>query len=130
MKLKNLRLTLANVARTTNTKTLPVNETGTIREKNEDGSYSGTIKQYTVDCATRNGDNLKVKFGTDVAGKIAELDRLLENDVEVEISFSGLKLTPYALKSNDGSILSGVSAKADDFEIHKASEYDELIDLA
>lgn len=128
MKLKNVRLTLANVARTTNAKTMPVNGTGTVKERNEDGSLSDRIIQYTVDCSGYRGDTLKVKFDTNVADKIAELNKLLENDMNVEISFTGLKLTPYALKANDGTILSGVSAKATDFTIEK-SDYDDFIDL-
>lgn len=128
MKLRNVRLTLANVARTTNSKTMPVNGTGTIKEKNADGTISDRIAQYTIDCSGYRGDTLKVKFDITVADKIAELNKLLENDMNVEISFVGLKLTPYALKSADGTVLSGVSAKATDFTIEK-SDFDELTDL-
>lgn len=41
----------------------------------------------------------------------------MESDISVMISFKKLKLTAYALKASDGRILSGVSAKAEDFEI-------------
>lgn len=128
MKLKNIRLTLANVARTTNAKTMPVNGTGVVKERNEDGTLSDRITQYTIDCSGYRGDTLKVKFDTNVADKIEELNKLLENDMNVEISFVGLKLTPYALKATDGSVLSGVSAKATDFVIEK-SDLDEFVDL-
>ena len=130
MKLRNVRLTLANVARTTNSKAMEVTNVGTIKTRQEDGTYSNEISNYTVDCAAYRGDVLKVKFPLDVAEKIAKLKNHLENDELVEISFKGLKLTPYAMKANDGSVLSGVSAKADDFEIHvKEWDIDEDIEL-
>lgn len=130
MKLRNVRLTLPNVARTTNAKTMEVINVGTTKVRLEDGTYSDEIATYTVDCAAYRGDTLKVKFPVDVAEKIATLKTHLENDELVEISFKGLKLTPYAMKANDGSILSGVSAKADDFEIFvKELDLDEEIVL-
>lgn len=130
MNLRNVRLTLANVARTTNAKTMDVINVGTVRVRLEDGNYSNEISNYTVTCAGYRGDSLKIKFPVTVAEKITELKKHLENDELVEISFKGLKLTPYALKANDGSILSGVSAKADDFEIFvKELDLDEEIVL-
>ena len=69
---------------------------------------------------------MKVKFPISTAEKIADLRNKLEKDVEIEIGFTNLKLTPYALKTNSGDVLSGVSAKADDFEI-VASKIDELL---
>lgn len=130
MNLRNIRLTLANVARTTNSKTMDVINVGTTRVRLEDGSYSDEISNYTVTCAGYRGDSLKIKFPVTVAEKIETLKNHLYNDELVEISFSGLKLTAYAMKANDGSILSGVSAKADDFEIHvKELDIDEYIEL-
>lgn len=117
MKLRNVRLTLANVARTTNSKTMEVINVGTTKVRLDDGTYSDEIANYTVECAAYRGDTLKVKFPVDVAEKIAELRKHLDNDELVEIGFKSLKLTPYAMKANDGSVLSGVSAKAEDFEI-------------
>ena len=130
MKLRNVRLTLANVARTTNAKSMEALNVGTVKERLEDGTYSDKVNNYTVDCAAYRGDTLKVKFPTTVASKIETLKNHLENDELVEISFKGLKLLPYAMKANDGSVLSGVSAKADDFEIHvKEIDIDEDIEL-
>lgn len=128
MKLKNLRLTLANIARTTNSKTLPANSTSKIYGKNEDGTPSDTLEGYAINCTTYRGDNINIKFGTDVAEKIEKLNKELENDVNIEISFTGLKLTPYALKRTDGSVQSGVSGRADDFEI-ATIENDDLLDI-
>ena len=130
MKLRNVRLTLANVARTTNSKTMEVINVGTTKVRLDDGTYSDEIANYTVDCAAYRGDTLKVKFPVDVAEKIAELRKYLDNDELVEISFKGLKLTLYAMKANGDSVLSGVSAKAEDFEIHvKEFDIDEDIEL-
>ena len=81
-----------------------------------------------MDCSAYRGDTLKVKFPVTVESKINKLKKLLYDDVTVEISFSGLKLTPYAMIAKDGSLISGVSAKADDFEIVKeiTNEFPEL----
>ena len=117
MKLKNVRLTLANVARTTNAKTMSVNEAGAIYKKDEDGNRTTEIEGYFTDCSAYRGDTLKVKYPVTVAEKIKQLEKELQNDVTIEISFTGLKLIPYALKSSNDSVLSGVSAKADDFII-------------
>ena len=62
-------------------------------------------------------DDSIIKYAKIGKEKIDAIKAELENDVEIKISFSGLKLTPYALKANNGDVLSGVSAKADDFEI-------------
>lgn len=127
MKLKNVRLVLGNVARTTNAKTLPVNSVGTIYEMDENSKPTEKITGYTVTCSAYRGDELKIKFPLEVASKIDELKKQLENDVEIEISFSKLKLTPYALKTKSGDVISGVSAKADDFTI-ESNKSDDLLD--
>lgn len=126
MKLRNVRLMLANVARTTNSKSMPVNGVGVIYAQDANGNRTDEVTGYTITCAAYRGDELKVKFPVSTAEKIADLRNKLENDVEIEIGFTNLKLTPYALKTNSGDVLSGVSAKADDFEI-VSSKIDELL---
>lgn len=129
MKLKNIRITMANVARTTNAKSMEVIATSVIQKRNESNTgFTNEIEGYAVDCSAYRGDTLKVKFPVTVEAKINKLKKLLYNDATVEISFTGLKLTPYAMLGKDGSLISGVSAKADDFEIIKATpiEYPEL----
>lgn len=121
MKLKNVRLTLANVARTTTSKTMPVNEVGVIFKQDAEGNRTDEIGGYTITCSAYRGDELKIKFPVTVAEKVAELRNKLENDVEIEVSFTNLKLIPYALKTKSGDVISGVSAKADDFEIASAN---------
>lgn len=124
MKLNSLRIGMANVARTPNAKTLEVVNTGATKVRLDNGTYSDQIDNYIVECAVNRGDTLKVKFPLSVANKIENLKNFLYDDnALVEISFTNLKLFPYALKTNDGSVLSGVSAKADDFEIH-VKEFD------
>ena len=126
MKLRNLRLTLANVARTTNSKTMSVNSVGVIYKQDAEGHRTDEIGGYTITCSAYRGDELKVKFPVEVADKIADLRNKLENDVEIEVGFTNIKLTPYALKTSSGDVISGVSAKADDFNITSAN-LDELV---
>lgn len=126
MKLRNVRLMLANVARTTNSKSMPVNSVGVIYSQDANGNRTDEVIGYTITCAAYRGDELKIKFPITVADKISDLRNQLENDVEIEIGFTNLKLTPYALKTNSGDVLSGVSAKADDFEI-VSSKLDEFL---
>lgn len=128
MKLKNVRLVLGNVARTTNAKTLPVNSVGTIYKMDDNGKPTEEIIGYTITCSAYRGDELKVKFPIEVADKFNELKKQLENDVEIEISFTKLKLIPYALKTQSGEVLSGVSAKAEDFTIESSKTDDLLFD--
>jgi len=116
MKLRNLRLTMANIARKTNDKTLEVIGTSAIRSKNKDGSYSSDPIGYALECAAYRGDTIKVKFPTTVEADIEQVKELLAQDKLVEVSFTGLKLTAYAMPTDSG-YLSGVSAKADSFTI-------------
>lgn len=115
MKLKNLRLTTANVARTTNSKDFECIETSVNRVRNENGSYSRDVDSYSIHCSAYKGDILKVKVPKTLANKVTELSDSLSNDVTVMITFTGLKITPYAMIGTDGKLYSGVSAKADDF---------------
>ena len=116
MKLRNIRLTLANVAKTPNSKIMEVIGTGIIRERLVDGTYSDKVIGYTLECSANKGDTLKVKFPANTKEKIEKITTLLQDDMLVEVSFVNLKLTPYAMLTKEGGVLSGVSAKADDFE--------------
>lgn len=133
MKLKNLHLGLNSVARTTSSRTMEVISISEIKKRNElNTAYTNETDGYAIECCAYKGDTLKIKFPVTVAEKISELNTLLEQDMTVDISFTGLKLTPYAMKVADGSVLSGVSAKATDFAIEKkvSNDIDELmIDL-
>ena len=117
MKLKNVRISLPNIATTTNAKTLSVNEVGTSYRYDEIGNKTDEIDFHFIECAAYRGDSLKVKFPAELTEKIEQLKKDLENDVEIRISFKNLKLTLYAMKAKDGSVLSGVSGKADDFTV-------------
>ena len=129
--LRNLHLNLSNVARTTNAKSMPVNGTNEIYERDEDGQKTDKLKNLVIDCAGYRGATLSVKFPVEIKEKFDDLKKQLENDVTVEIAFVGLKLTAYSLKANDGTVVSGVSAKADDFTIVKNDadtiDYDDAI---
>lgn len=115
MKLKNLRLATANVARTTSAKDFECLETSVNRVRNDDGAYTRDVDSYSIHCSAYKGDTIKVKVPKTLATKVTELTDSLSNDVTVMITFTGLKLTAYAMIGNDGKLYSGVSAKADDF---------------
>ncbi len=125
MKLRNLRLTLANIASNTSARSLPVNELGVIKERGEDGKpIPDRIIGYSVTCAARR-DTITIKFSSTVKEEWEKLKELIDNDIYTEISFEGLVLTAYSLKSASGDIVSGVSAKAQSFRIVK-NEKDDL----
>lgn len=128
MKLRNVRLSLGNVAKTTNSKKMEVIGTSAIRERQVDGTYTDKVIGYALDCSAYRGDTLKVKFPEAVKEKVEKITALLQDDMLVEVSFTNLKLTPYAMLTKDGSILSGVSAKADDFE-YTTQELDVDVDF-
>lgn len=125
MKLKNLRLTLANVNTATNKKDMEVVETSVNRVRLEDGTLGRDIESYNIHCSAYKGDVLKVKVGKELAGKVSELNTALRDDVTVLVTFTGLKLKAYALKATDGSIISGVSGRADDFQ-YEVQDSDDL----
>ena len=128
MKLRNVRLSLGNVAKTTNSRKMEVIGTSVIRQRLEDGTYTDKAIGYALECAAYRGDTLKVKFPETVKEKVDKISALLQEDMLVEVSFTNLKLTPYAMLTRDGSVLSGVSAKADDFE-YTTQELDVDVDI-
>lgn len=125
MRLKNLRLSISNVARTSNARTLAVNSVGEIHAADRSNEIIG----FSITCSVYRGDELRIKLPLTVQEKWEQLKIALESDINIEISFTALKLTAYALKTETGNIISGVSAKADDFEIVSTSADDLEIDL-
>lgn len=125
MKLKNIRLGISNVNTTTNKKDFEVAETSVNRIRNEDGSIGKDFDSYSIHCLAYKGDILKVKVPKALSDKVTALSDALSDDVIVSVTFTNLKLKAYALKGSDGSVISGVSAKADDFEY---TARDELMD--
>lgn len=117
MKLKNLRLTLANVNTTTNKRDMEVVETSVNRVRQEDGTLGRDVDSYSLHCIAYRGDILKVKVPKELAEKVTKLTDALSDDVTVNVTFTGLKLKAYAMKGNgESGVISGVSAHADDFE--------------
>lgn len=128
--LRNLRLNLSNVAPTTNAKGLAVNSVREVYETDADGNRTGIVKEYVLECAGYRGAVLPVKFPTSIKEKFQEIKKSLDtSDVMITVSFTNLKLTPYALLTKQGTVLSGVSAKADDFNIISTSADDFDIDV-
>lgn len=129
MKLKNIRLGIANVNTTTNKKEFDVIETSVNRNRNIDGTLGRDFDSYSIHCAAYKGDVLKVKVPKELAQKVTSLNDALSDDVTVTVTFKNLKLKAYAMKGSDDSIISGVSAKADDFEFVVNKEEDDDIVL-
>lgn len=127
MKLKNIRLGISNVNTTTNRKDFEVVETSTNRIRNEDGSWGRDFDSYSIHCLANKGDILKVKVPKELSDKVTALNDASADDVIVTVTFTNLKLKAYALKSSEGSVISGVSAKADDFEF--TVNEDEMADV-
>ena len=127
MKLKNIRLGISNVNTTTNRKDFEVVETSVNRNRNEDGSFGRDFDFYSIHCLAYKGDILKVKVPKVLSDKVTALSDTLSDDVVVTVTFTNLKLKAYAMKGNDGSVISGVSAKADDFEF--TVNEDEMTDV-
>lgn len=115
--LRNLHLNMGNVARTMNDKGMEVSNTTIIYDYDESGQKLETIKALAITCNGYRGGQLTIKFPPSIEEKFRKLEEMMESDISVMISFKKLKLTAYALKASDGRILSGVSAKAEDFEI-------------
>ncbi len=115
MKLKNLKLTLENVASDTDDRCLNAIETSIIYDYTEGKKIAG----YAIACAAYHHDILKVKLPCTelMSRKIEELSRRLEGEETIRIEFMDIVIKPYALKNEAGNIVSGVSATADDFTI-------------
>ena len=65
MKLKNVRMTMANVARTTNAKSMEVISTSVIQKRNDSNTgFTDEIEGYAVDCSAYRGDTLKLEKDT------------------------------------------------------------------
>jgi len=121
MRLKNVRLTLANIARTSNSRTLEVISAGKSMKRDDSGNITTELDYPYIECAANRGDTIKVKFPVDLADKVDDLRKQVEeNDDIINISFSKLKLTPYAMKTASDTVLSGISAKAEDFTIESS----------
>ena len=126
MKLKNLRLTLANVNTTTNKKDMEAVETSVNRVRLENGEWGRDIDSYSIHCGAYHGDILKVKVPKELASKVTALNDALGDDVTVLVTFTGLKLKAYAMRGNgEYAVNSGVSARADDFEYEVKSVVDD-----
>ncbi len=128
MKLKNLRLTLANVNTSTTRKEMEVVEVSTNRVRLDDGTMGRDIDSYAIHCAAHGGDVLKIKTPKELATKVTQLADALGDDVTVLVTFTGLRLKAFAMKSGD-SVISGISAKADDFSfrVQSADTDDEIL---
>lgn len=86
---------------------------------------------YTISCVARRNDTLKVKVPKENNSEVITqiTDALNDGNAEVFVSFSNLKLKAYAMLVEDNRVLSGISAKADSFQIVSIQEVDEDDDI-
>lgn len=94
MKLKNIRLTLANVNTTTNKRDMEAVETSVNRVRQEDGTLGRDIDSYSIHCLAYRGDILKIKVPKELAGKVAKLNDALGDDVTVNVTSSPSAISP------------------------------------
>lgn len=117
MNLRNVRINLGSVARTTNSKTLEAINAGHTYKRDDNGNMTREPDTYYIDCAANRGDTLRVKLPLTCAEKITALKDILDtSDQIINIKFQKLELKAYALIGTNGNLVSGVSAKAEDFE--------------
>ena len=118
MNLRNVRINLGSVARTTNSKTLEaINAGHTYKRDDNNGNMTREPDNYYIDCAANRGDTLRVKLPLTCAEKVTALrDMLNTSDQIINVRFDKLELKAYALIGTSGNLVSGISAKAEDFE--------------
>lgn len=104
--------------------------TGTYNEQGKTNT-GRDFDGYTISCVARRNDTLKVKVPKENnSALISQItDALLDGSGEVFVSFSNLKLKAYAMLVEDNRVLSGISAKADSFQIVAIQEVDEDDDI-
>lgn len=104
--------------------------TGTYNEQGKTTNSGRDFDGYTISCVARRNDTLKVKVPKENnSALITKIEDALNNGNEVYISCSNLKLKAYAMTVEDNRVLSGISAKADSFQIVAIQEVDEDDDI-
>lgn len=129
MTLNNVRLSITNIAPHVQDKELEVVGTGTTQERDTNNQLK--VIGYTLTCSCYRGESIKVKLplSDEIKQKLEKIQALLDSqEVSIMASFINIKLKLYAMTGSDGRVISGVSAKADDFDFEQ-SEPDELADV-
>ena len=129
MQLRNLHLFPANISKLGRTGRLEAVGTGTGRKQNEEGRWTREPQCHIVECASFHGDTLKVKIPLEPCEEFEKLEKIIRDGKTAVISFSGLTIKPYAMTTAAGTFLSGVSAKADGFQILEILD-DEMEDFS
>ncbi|SFQ21272.1 hypothetical protein SAMN04487928_1244 [Butyrivibrio proteoclasticus] len=82
------------------------------------------IDRISITVLGYRGSTPVVKLPINLVKKVTELKEKLDANNSVRIAFEGLKIKPYALINDKGSLISGVSCSADDFTITQCDEDD------
>lgn len=86
------------------------------------------VKEVSVRVSVVHGDTLKVKLPLEQAERVRELNKRIYRGEAVKVTFDGLVLRAYALVTEDGKLLAGVSGKAEGFDVTGDNVEDSLID--
>lgn len=125
MLLKNLKLNPVNISKLGSTGQLEAIGTAIGRKQTEDGRWTREPANYIVECSAFHGDVLKIKLPLSVHEDFQKLVELLKTEDTVKLQFTNLEIKPYAMRTASGTFLSGVSAKAESFQISDEIEIEE-----
>ena len=125
MSLSQLHLSASSIAEKTSSKDFQAVEvrinhkfdTTTNMQTDEIDRISLTVLGY-------RGSTPAVKLPINLTEKLTELKEKLDANYSVRVSFDGLRIRPYALINDKGTLISGVSCSADNFTITPCDEDD------
>lgn len=115
MRLENLLIVQKNIFQNPNS--IPVVSVGKYKNYSSNNTDFKSFDGYTITVVTRKQDTLKIKLPLSTSEVITKITTSLACDKNVYVCFPDIKFKAYALKADNGNIVSGVSAKADDVTI-------------
>lgn len=115
MRLRSLRLGIENINTSSTKKSFIVVDAMGNRVRKEDGGSNDKIDAYCLICSANRGDTIKVKVPLELEQKVTEVMNALEKGAVVSVVFTDMSIKAYAMKGNDGRVISGVVASASDF---------------
>ncbi|MCI9591558.1 MAG: hypothetical protein HFG42_13610 [Lachnospiraceae bacterium] len=120
MRLQDLRLTLDNI----NPKQTPGDCVDCVAAALQTDKATNTINGIAFDCIGARGSRFAVKLENNEETKavLEEVQHLLKKTETVRLVPDNIRITPYAFLTDKGSLLSGVSVKADSIAIKEEEE--------
>ena len=110
MRISNIRLAIQNITGRNDSCANPL-ETSVFQQRGENAPTEVSVRIQAL------GGDQKVKLPADpkMVEKVRGLERRLANGDQLFIEFDGLTLRAYAFLTQEGKLLSGVSAQAENF---------------